>query len=113
MLLAGLGMHMLQNWIENMSFLGNSFGSALMCTILGRTSLGVKIRGISGCLKAIIRNALLKEALALGTTWPSKAHFNPRRVGAFGRAKCTLERTPTRHENPQTSAGLRAVTRDF
>lgn len=38
MLLAGLGMHMLQNWIENMSFLGNSFGSALLCTILGRTS---------------------------------------------------------------------------
>lgn len=47
--------------------------------------LGVKIRGISGSLKAVLRNALLKEALALGTTWPSKAQFNPRKVGAFGR----------------------------
>lgn len=56
---------------------------------------------------------MLKEALALGTTWRTKAHFNPRRVEAFGRSKCTLERTPTRHGNPQTSAGLKAVTRDL
>lgn len=47
--------------------------------------LGVKIRGISGSLKAVLRNALLKEALALGMTWLSKAQFNPRKVGAFGR----------------------------
>lgn len=47
--------------------------------------LGVKIRGMSGSLKAVLRNALLKEALALPTTWPSKAQFNPWKVGAFGR----------------------------
>lgn len=65
--------------------------------------LGVKIHGISGSLKAVLRNALLKEALALDTTWPSKAQFNPRKVGAFGRRaeQNVFERAPTRDENPQ------------